>query len=142
MTDEQKQKLTAMRSQGYGYKRIGQALGISANSVKSYCRRNECKKQNMDKPSANRTTTNNQNVCLFCGVPVTSTPGKKTKKFCSDSCRMKWWNSHPELISHRASRMLSCNYCGKAFPVYGNSNRKYCCHSCYVEDRFGGAFHG
>lgn len=32
---------------------------------------------------------------------------------------------------------FSCKYCGKSFSVYGNAHRKYCCHDCYIKDRFG-----
>lgn len=31
-----------------------------------------------------------------------------------------------------------CPVCKKPFTVYGNANRKYCSHECYIEDRFGG----
>ena len=31
-----------------------------------------------------------------------------------------------------------CPVCKKTFTVYGNANRKYCSHECYIEDRFGG----
>lgn len=27
-------------------------------------------------------------------------------------------------------------YCGKAFVAYGNKDRKYCSHDCYIRDRF------
>ncbi|RXM53885.1 RNA polymerase subunit sigma-70, partial [Clostridium tetani] len=27
-------------------------------------------------------------------------------------------------------------YCGKEFSAYGNKNRKYCSHNCYIRDRF------
>ena len=30
------------------------------------------------------------------------------------------------------------NCCGKPFRAYGNSQRKYCCHACYVQARFRG----
>ena len=31
-----------------------------------------------------------------------------------------------------------CPVCKKEFSVYGNANRKYCSHQCYVAGRFGG----
>ena len=30
-----------------------------------------------------------------------------------------------------------CKNCGVMFTVYGNKHRKYCCHECYINDRFG-----
>lgn len=39
MTDEQKQKIIALRRDGAGYGHIAAAVGISINTVKSFCRR-------------------------------------------------------------------------------------------------------
>lgn len=32
--------------------------------------------------------------CLCCGKEVVQPGGRKEKKFCSDKCRNKWWNSN------------------------------------------------
>lgn len=40
MTDYQKTQIMKLRAEGLGYGRIAQQLGISLNTVKSYCRRN------------------------------------------------------------------------------------------------------
>ena len=40
--------------------------------------------------------------CKCCGVPVQQNLGRKEKKFCSDSCRNKWWNSHLDLVKKQA----------------------------------------
>ena len=76
-------------------------------------------------------------LCKTCGTVVIQTPGRKAKKFCSDRCRMKWWNSHADQVNKKATYDLVCMNCGCSFQAYGNSKRKYCCHECYVEDRFG-----
>lgn len=39
MTEGQKTQIANLRGEGYGYVRIAQALGISENTVKSFCRR-------------------------------------------------------------------------------------------------------
>ena len=39
MTDEQCQKITNLRAAGNGYKKISKLLGLSENTVKSFCRR-------------------------------------------------------------------------------------------------------
>ena len=39
MTDRQKERIRQMRADGYGYMKIAQELGISENTVKSFCRR-------------------------------------------------------------------------------------------------------
>ena len=41
MTEEQKSRIHLLRERGLGYIRVAQALGISENTVKSYCRRNK-----------------------------------------------------------------------------------------------------
>ena len=39
MTDEQRQKITNLRTAGNGYKKISKLLGLSENTVKSFCQR-------------------------------------------------------------------------------------------------------
>ena len=39
MTDRQKDRIRQMRAAGYGYMKIAQELGISENTVKSFCQR-------------------------------------------------------------------------------------------------------
>ena len=66
------------------------------------------------------------------------TPGAKRKMFCSDACRVAWWNCHKDLVTRKAVYMIPCAGCGKVFKSYGNRNRKYCSHGCYINARFGG----
>lgn len=40
MTNEQKLRIAVYRKAGMGYKQIAKEMDLSANSVKSYCRRN------------------------------------------------------------------------------------------------------
>ena len=62
----------------------------------------------------------------------------RRRRFCSDTCCRTWWAAHPEAIrqSPEAQRHLTCVYCGKEFIVYGSAPRRYCCHNCYIRDRF------
>ena len=76
--------------------------------------------------------------CRYCGAPITQTPGRKEKKFCSDRCRNRWWNEHLDLVDRRANYEFVCQTCGKPFTAYGNAHRKYCSRDCYYEDRFDG----
>ena len=129
MTEEQKTKIQQLRQRGMGYIRIAQALGISENTIKSFCRRNRL--------AGDAVPTLPDHFCLSCGKPVLQNPGRKEKKFCSDTCRMEWWNAQPDNIRRKTWQTLICQHCGKAFKVYGNAVRKYCCHACYVAARFG-----
>ena len=40
MTDEQKRQVVSLRQEGSGYTSIANKLGISRDTVKSFCRRN------------------------------------------------------------------------------------------------------
>lgn len=130
MTNEQIRQLTIMRREGAGYGTIADALHLSINTVKSWCRRHHL-------PDGSRPAL----VCENCGKPITQVPGRKHKRFCSDKCRNAWWNSHLDLVKHKTTHTYVCPNCGKEFTVYGGRKRKYCCHACYIAHRFGGS-HG
>jgi len=135
MTDEQKKQIHALRSSGYGYATIADALGLTKNQVSSYCRKNNL--TGIQATDRSRKIPN-INCCRGCGKPIHQIPGKKQVKFCSDECRHKWWNAHPEQIHRKAIYEFTCPCCGKVFSVYGNAHRKYCSHACYIRDRFKG----
>lgn len=130
MTTEQKQQIIYLRRDGVGYGHIAKEVGISINTVKSFCRRNGM----ASKPDGS--------VCENCGKPIAQNPGRKRKRFCSSACRNAWWNSHLYLVKHKANYVITCQNCGKTFTVYGDSKRKYCSHACYIAHRFGGGQHG
>lgn len=71
----------------------------------------------------------------MCGAALMQIPHRKPKKFCSDKCRMAWWNSHQELVNRKAIYHLACAHCGQSFDSYGNKNRKYCSRRCYDDAR-------
>ena len=144
MTNEQKTVVESLRSQGLGYKRIAAQTGISANTVKSYLRKNAPVAVEQETPvispeSAVVISSDIQPVCRQCGKPVAQNPGRKEKKFCSDHCRNLWWNAHLSEVKRKAMYEYVCPNCGKPFYAYGNRKRKYCSHDCYVADRFGDA---
>ena len=116
MTKDEKLKIADMRRNGVGYAKIAQTLQLPVSTVKSYCLRN------------NLTA---QNTCLQCGAEISPADGRRMKKFCSDACRIKWWNHHTDLMKENTV----CHYCGKSF--HGRTGRKYCSHSCYIAERFG-----
>ena len=134
MTDLQKSQITALRSQGYGYATIAGAVGLKKDSVVAFCR-----KMGLTGTKAeNNRISLDADFCLHCGSVLTQTPGKKRIKFCSDKCRQAWWNAHPEKVNRKAVYSFTCAHCGKQFTAYGNAGRKYCCHTCYIADRFRG----
>ncbi len=150
MTSEQKRMIDDLRLQGIGYKKIASELGISENTVKSYCRRSpEVKKPVSVEDKPKQPTAMKQpeyegnteiKLCRWCGKPVAQNPGRKEKKFCSDVCRTLWWNKNKFKVSRKTTHTFLCPTCGEEFSVYGNSKRKYCSHACYIAGRFyGGA---
>lgn len=132
MTEEQKKQIKDLRGKGEGYKKIAQEIGLSENTVKSFCRRVLVQKQEVAAP------IKSVSVCECCGKPIEQIPGRKKRRFCSDTCRQKWWNSHLHLVQRKAVYRLKCHHCGRIFEIYGNSRRKYCSHACYIAERFGG----
>lgn len=101
-------------------------LGISDNTVRSFCRRNGL-----------GDAAKNTVACKHCGKLIKIIPKQKPRKFCSDACRTAWWNSHPDCVDRKAVYAYTCSHCGKPFTAYGNKERKYCSHGCYIADRFG-----
>jgi len=127
MTNEQKKRLEQLRSEGLGYKRIAAELGLSLNTVQSFCRRHPAEMRVLG--------CSNENGCLFCGVMLHHTPGAKKRKFCSDRCRITWWNAHPEASAKRKVREVACGFCGVHFSVVGEQTRMYCSRICSARAR-------
>lgn len=130
MTYQLKQKITQMRRDGFSYAKVADALGISENTVKSFCRRN-----GLGGIGADIVTQSDGALCQNCKVPLTHTAGAKKKRFCSDKCRMAWWNAHPEAVHRKAVYTFHCAYCGLQFESYGNRKRKYCSRACYGKSK-------
>lgn len=120
---------------GYGYSVIADKLGISVDTVKTHCKRHGLSSKEIDKSRLGMQAAD-LHYCQECGEVVMQPPKRKFKKFCSDKCRMKWWNTHQFLIKKEANYYIVCKNCGKQFVSYGNKERKYCCHTCYIQDRF------
>lgn len=125
MTNLVKEKIRFWREDGWGYGAIAKKLGISENTIKTFCRRNSLTSAEINERAGR---------CRQCGEVL---EGRKGQKFCSEDCRREWWKDHPELVERKAFYPAVCSYCGKEFESYGNNKRKYCCHACYIAARFG-----
>lgn len=135
---EEKSQIKRLRAEGYSYGRVASMLGLSENTVKSFCRRNGM----AGRAEVEENVDADVHTCKFCGLPVKQTQGRKEKKFCSYTCRMRWWKEHSDQVQRKANYQFECAFCHKPFTAYGNANRKYCCHECYVADRFRGESNG
>lgn len=147
MTIEQQTRIAQLRTDGIGYKRIAETLGMSASTVKSYCRRNGLNGRKASPTVLSDETHSLQieegtpreadaSACRQCGRHIDQTPGRKVKRFCSDACRMKWWRAHKEQIEHQIAHTALCPGCGQPFEAYGVHPRKYCGRACYLKHRF------
>ena len=133
MTIEQKERITSMRNEGYGYTAITKAVGLGKDNVKAFCRVHHL---GGVKAQSNARVKPDQDFCLACGKDIIQIPGRKKMKFCSPDCRQAWWNAHPEKVTRKAIYSFTCRTCGNTFTTYGNTGRKYCSHDCYIVDRF------
>lgn len=125
LTDIQKQTITSLRTQGLTYAEIAAVTELSANTVKSFCRRNHIQVSQPEPVMNDR--------CKNCGVPISQLPGAKQRIFCSDKCRYAWWNAHRRKQPYH----LLCHHCGREFISYGNRKRRFCGRECYLLDRQG-----
>ena len=133
MTEEQKTKICEMYQMGYPYKDIAHALSIAPGTIKSYCYR-AIKRGLLSVPQSPKDNL----LCKQCGKPIVQTPKRKKKIFCCGECRQKWWNAHLYLAkkSSKALYHFICPNCKKPFTAYGNKDRKYCSHTCYIDSRY------
>lgn len=116
MTDQERMKIDVLRKQGLGYKKIAAETGISVNTVKSYCQ-------------SHSLDTAGADICEQCGMPVTQTPHRKRKRFCSDECRTAWWSAHPEMRKVEKPYAHKCLQCGAEFSSDRKDSR-YCSLAC------------
>ena len=121
MNEIQKENLIFLKNQCRSYSDIASTLSISKSAVKSFFSRLK--------------NEENSNICKNCGTILEKSSKSNIKKFCSDSCRYKWWRKNLE--NNRAYLKINvCKYCDKKFKSFDNKNRKYCSHKCYINDRF------
>lgn len=136
MTDTQAAQVKELRLKGMGYRAVAEALGLSRDIVRNYCKTNglggyaAAAMRNVQEREADG------NICLCCGRELIQQENGRPRKFCSEKCRRQWWKTHPEEGNQKAMYTKACARCGKEFTAYGNNHRKYCSHDCYIRARF------
>lgn len=133
MTNIQKEQIQKMRQEGQSYSKIALNLGISENTIKSYCRRKNLGANKITKQSREQEI---HTLCKHCGKSLMQGTRGQPKKFCSDNCRREWWKINDTKYERKAFYKLKCIGCGKEFESYGNKSRKFCGHTCYINYRF------
>lgn len=130
MTKQEKEEIRRLRIQGISYSKVVSLMGISENTVKSFCRRNHLGGQ-----ASGIGFENGVDHCRQCGVLLEQAAGKKQKRYCSDKCRMVWWNAHTDAMNRKSVKPFACQNCGQAFEGYGKRERKYCSRACYGKSK-------
>ncbi len=140
MTEVEKKKIREYRLHGVGYKAIASVLGLSRDAVRNYC-----KSHGLDGTAAVvfmniKEQVDRGEACTCCGKTIKQPKQGRTRKFCSDKCRRSWWKAHPQEGTRREKSVytIHCKGCGTIFESYGDKDRKYCSHHCYIKHRFGG----
>ena len=128
MKPEQKRMIEELRNSGCGYKEISEQLQISINTVKSYCKRHELTRMG-------KRNSGSVRFCVQCGTEIKQEQHRKTKKFCSDRCRMIWWREHSSLLRTPSKQIFICPVCHEAFSAYSSTKQKYCSRLCYARSR-------
>jgi endogenous inhibitor of DNA gyrase (YacG/DUF329 family) len=138
MTEVDMSLIYDLRIKGMGYKAIATITGLSRDAVRSYCRR-----YGLDGDpqvvSLNLEEKIRQNLhCACCHKPINQKGHGRARRFCSESCRRKWWNENQDKRNKKDKAIYKfvCPTCGKEFKCYGNKNRKYCSHDCFIKSRF------
>jgi endogenous inhibitor of DNA gyrase (YacG/DUF329 family) len=132
MTENQKIEITEMRNSGLGFTAIASRLHLTRIAVRAFCKAQGLNEKRSPTLEMQNPALDN---CKTCGKQLKHTAGKKNKKYCSDRCRMDWWNTHPNKVKRKAFYLFTCAFCGDEFTAYGNAKRKYCCHKCYIYDQ-------
>ena len=137
MTEHQKRDIQFLRECGKKYTEVANSLGLTVETVKKYCQRNDLTDDKLARPLSEAVLPadahDDGEHCRNCGAELP----KGRRSFCSEACRIAWWNEHPEKIRKRKVGAIRCAGCCKLFLDYKYRGRKYCSHECYVNSRYG-----
>lgn len=114
MRQRQKDELVRLRNEGMTYAEIAESTGLSFGSVKMFFY---------------RTRRNDATLrCEQCHQLIRNS-NRPQQRFCSYSCRMKWWARHPDQHGYTERHCFCCVTCGKSF--YSLHTQSYCSRNCY-----------
>ena len=139
MTEQQKISIHNLREQNFSYVAIARVMGLTLSTVKCYCQRSGLVG---NRKGAFKSQSNNLKAlptfCRCCSSQIIQKEKVKRRIFCSDECRVTWWNSHLELVKRRNPHTDRCLCCGNEFTWNGSKARKFCSHACYIKYRYEG----
>ena len=117
MTTEEKNKILLLIREDRPRREIARLFGYDPATIIRFER--------------NIENVSNFETCPACGKEIINyknRPGRK-RVYCSDKCRCSKKN--------RKVEERVCINCGNHFVTWKYKRIKYCCHSCYVEHRYG-----
>lgn len=129
MNEIHRQKIKKLRDLGYGYLRISEQLGISPNTIRSFC-----KKENIAgyiKVGEQLKGKDNLVECKQCNKKFYQIAGRKKKVFCSSACCSVYWTIHKDKQRRLVPQKYQCLICGKEYYEYPLRKRKFCSRECY-----------
>ena len=95
MTFNQISTIQNLRAENYSYAKIAEVLGMSPDTVKSYCLRHNIVASSV--PRKTKEEKANLMICRWCGKPIDNPWNRVGKRFCSDACRTKYQNEQKRL---------------------------------------------
>ena len=116
-------EILRLKNSGLSYADISKKLNVPIGTIKSVISRNKGKSI--------------KNTCKWCGKDLVDTPHRKTKTFCSEECKSKWWNKNRQNYKSKSKVEITCACCGKTFYDYSWRKRVYCSDLCYKKVRYG-----
>ena len=103
VTQQQKEQISILRASGISFGKIATTLGISVNTVKSYCKRNPITAAPAPAPAQTERIAH----CPQCNAVLEQSCGHRQKRFCSAKCRIAWWKAHLEQMERKSCSRLS-----------------------------------
>ncbi|MBQ8953873.1 MAG: hypothetical protein IJ048_07125 [Clostridia bacterium] len=115
MNQLQMETIESLRAEGLTYDKIASAMSMSLSAIKMYFSRKKAKIPRCDQ--------------CRCRLVAKS----KKARFCSDSCRFKWYQSHLDTSSNPEKYIHNCLTCGKVF--FAVKPASFCSRPCYYQSR-------
>lgn len=107
MTDAQAAQIKELRMGGMGYRTIAEAVGLSRDIVRNYCKAKgmggyvAATVKNLQERMESGT------ICICCGKEITQPENGRPRKFCSDRCRRQGTGKQfTQKYVHTAARAL------------------------------------
>ena len=96
MNDRQKTIVESLRQLNYSYAFIARQLGLSTNTVKSFCRRNNIRPITHQRKRKNEKQ--GRQFCKYCGASIAGSP-EPNRVFCSRECQQNYWKERRHMNS-------------------------------------------